>query len=120
MAWSQRGSATASVLELPVTFRPMARDDLANIFDRVLAVSQNVATAERFVRRIRNRCARIGRLPFGGRARDDLAPGLRLTNFERSVVIAYRVEPDRVDITNLFGRGRDYEGFYAADEERRP
>ena len=77
MALSPRGSATASVLELPVTFRPMARDDLANIFDRVLAVSQNVATAERFVRRIRN-------------------------------------------ITNLFGRGRDYEGFYATDEERRP
>jgi toxin ParE1/3/4 len=100
------------VLELPVTFRPEAQEDLGRIFDRIFAVSRNVGTAEHFVRRIRDRCARIGLLPFGGRARHDLGPGLRLTSFERSVLNAYRVEPDRVEIINLFGRGRDYEGFY--------
>ncbi len=102
------------MLELPVTFRPEAQDDLERIFDRVLVVSQSIGTAEDVVRRIRSRCARIGLLPFGGRARDDLGPGLRLTNFDRSVVIAYQVKPDRVEITNLFGRGRDYEGFYTS------
>ena len=107
------------MLELPVTFRPEATEDLARLFEHVLTASQDVTTAEQFVRRVRNRCARIGRLPFGGRLRDDLSPGLRLTNFERSVVIAYRVEADRVDITNLFGRGRDYQGFYAGGTSRR-
>lgn len=93
-------------------------EDLAQLFDRVLKIGQDVATAEQFVRRIRNRCARIGLLPIGGRARDDLGPGLRFTTFERSVVIAYRVDTNRVEITNLFGRGRDYQRFYAIGSPR--
>lgn len=35
-------------------------------------------------------------------------------------MIAYTVERDRVEIVNLFGRGRDYERFYAAADPRRP
>ncbi|MDB5525973.1 MAG: hypothetical protein JWM58_3736 [Rhizobium sp.] len=32
--------------------------------------------------------------------------------FEHSAVIAYKVEHDRVRITNIFYGGRDYDAFY--------
>jgi toxin ParE1/3/4 len=56
----------------------------------VLDLSRNQDVAEGFVRRITDRCARIGGVPHGGRPRDDLAPGLRTVPFERAAVIACR------------------------------
>ena len=38
--------------------------------------------------------------------------GLRTVPFERSAVIAYRVENDTVEITNIFYGGQDYEALY--------
>lgn len=32
--------------------------------------------------------------------------------FEHSAIIAYKVEDSRVDITDVFYGGRDYEAFY--------
>ena len=51
-------------------------------------------------------------MPRGGRPRDDLEPGLRTVPFERSAVIAYRVESDSVLILNVFYGRRDYEALY--------
>ncbi|MGX7706196.1 type II toxin-antitoxin system RelE/ParE family toxin [Methylobacterium sp. Gmos1] len=73
---------------------------------------RNLTTARGFVRRIRDRCKRIGDAPHGGRPRDDLEPGLRTVPIERSAVIAYRVEPDRVLVTNGFYGGRDIEALF--------
>jgi toxin ParE1/3/4 len=106
------------VRRLPVRFRREARADLADIFDVVLRASRDDITAERFTRRIIARCRRIGDAPFGGRLRDDLIPNLRTVPFEGSAVIAYRVEPDCVRITNIFYGGRDIEAFYLAGEQR--
>lgn len=65
--------------------------------------------AGRFVRRIRDRCERIGNAPMGGRLRDDLAPGLRTVPFDRSADV---VERDTAQITNIFYGGRDYDVLY--------
>ncbi len=100
---------------LPVEFRPEAQADLADIFRFVLNLSRNHDLAEGFVRRITDRCARIGGVPHGGRPRDDLATGLRTVPFERTAVIAYRVERDRVLVTNVFYGGRDVEALYRGD-----
>jgi toxin ParE1/3/4 len=97
---------------LKVTFRLEARADLENIYRAVLEVSQNEKVAIGFYNRIYDRCKRIGFVPFGGRSRDDLQKGLRTVPFEHSAIIAYKVEDDRVDITNIFYGGRDYETFY--------
>jgi toxin ParE1/3/4 len=97
---------------LKVTFRKEARADLENLYLSVLELSQNKITAFRFYQRIHARCQRIGFVPHGGRPRDDLEEGLRMVPFEHSAVILYRVEPDRVRITNIFYRGRDYETLY--------
>ena len=97
---------------LTVEFRPAATSDLLTIFEYVFDVSQSAEAARRFTERIRDRCERVGNVPFGGRARDDLQSGLRTIPFERSAVIAYTIEGDCVWITNIFYGGRDYEALY--------
>lgn len=72
----------------------------------------SLEVADGFIGRIRARCRTIGNVPFGGVARDDLGSGLRMTPFERSAVIMYRVLDDRVQIVNVFYGGRDYEALY--------
>src|ERR1700722_5136972 len=94
---------------LKVRFRPAAYADLENTYRYVFRASGSQITAQRFVTRIKNRCLRIGNVPYGGRARDDLEPGLRMVPFEHSAVIAYKVEDRTVRITNVFYGGRDYE-----------
>ncbi|MFL9827051.1 type II toxin-antitoxin system RelE/ParE family toxin [Rhodoplanes sp. SY1] len=101
---------------LKVRYRPEALADLEDIFRVVLHLSSNQITAERFVDRIRRRCRRIGNVPLGSRARDDLEPGLRTAPFEHSAVIAYTVEDDCVRIVNIFYSGRDYEALYRNQE----
>lgn len=101
---------------LRVKLQPEAFADLTDIFREVLRISQNLPTARGFVKRIRDRCARIGDAPHGGRPRDDLEPGLRTVPFEHTAVIAYRVEADRVRVTNIFYGGRDFESLYRGHE----
>lgn len=50
--------------------------------------------------------------PSADKQRDDLEPGLRTVPFEKSRIIAYKVEADRVRITNVFYGGRDSEALY--------
>jgi toxin ParE1/3/4 len=97
---------------LKVAYRPEAVDDLEEIFRYVLDKSQSLEIAYGFVRRIKGRCERVGNVPLGGRPRDDLEPGLRTVPFEKSAVIAYKVESDLVRITNVFYGGRDYDALY--------
>ncbi len=94
---SPRLRARADMHRLDVEFRPAAFAELAAIFDYVLEISRSFEVARGFTLRIRERCERIGDAPYGGRPRDDLAPGLRTVPFERSAVIAYVVENGRVD-----------------------
>jgi toxin ParE1/3/4 len=97
---------------LKVSFRVEARADIENIYRSILHVSQSEAIALGFYNRIYARCKRIGLVPFGERRRDDLEIGLRTVPFEHSAIIAYKVEHERVRITNIFYGGRDYETFY--------
>jgi toxin ParE1/3/4 len=94
-------------------YRPAALADLEDIFRAVLRVSASPVVAERYVARIRERCRRVAVIPFGGRPREDLAPGLRTVPFERRIVIVYRLlPPATVEITNFFYSGRDYAALY--------
>lgn len=94
-----------------VRYRPQALADLQNIYRIISQASQSDAIASGFVRRIMDRCRKIGDARNGGRPRDDLEPGLRTVPFEHSALIAYRVL-DAVEITNVFYGGRDYESLY--------
>lgn len=116
MRFSPRPRKTLGVRRLPVAYRTEAQNDLHDIFRVILLASRNLPTSRRFVQRIKDRCERIGDAPRGGRPRDDLEPGLRTVPFEHKAVIAYRVEPDRVRITNVFYGGRDFEALYRSHD----
>jgi toxin ParE1/3/4 len=95
-----------------VVLREEAIADLADIYHYIARASGSPVTAIGFIHRIKSRCQRIGIVPMGGTARDDLQPGLRTVPFEYSAVIAYVVEDDQVCVTNIFYGGRDYEALY--------
>jgi len=106
-----------------VVFGAEAETDLLQIYRWVYDASRDPNVAGRFLDRLISRCERIGDVPHGGRPRSDLEPGLRTVPFERSAVIAYRVEANRVMITNVFYGGRDFETLYqptAPDDEPAP
>lgn len=98
--------------EVEVVYRPEAIDDLESIYRFILELSQDASVAHAYTLRIRERCRRIGVVPRGGTPRDDLAAGIRTVAFERRAVIAYRTSGERVEITNIFYGGRDFEAIY--------
>jgi len=96
-------------LSLPVVFRPGAVADLADIHGFIS--SDSPFNADRFTEAIRQRCAKLGDMPFAGRQRDDITSGLRVAAFRRRVVIAYRVSSSEIQVLRIFYGGRDYEAI---------
>lgn len=96
-------------MSLKVVLRPHAEEDLAGIYRYIAQDSPGRAIG--YIRRLRARCEALAEFPNRGRPRDDLAPGLRMPAFERSAVIAYRVESDMCASIDVFYRGRDYEAI---------
>jgi len=97
--------------------RPTAEADLEDIYRYIAERSGNPDTAIGYVRRIREWCEHLLTFPNAGRARDDLRPGVRLTSFERRVVIVYRVLPsDDVEIGRVFYGGRNYEAIISEED----
>lgn len=97
---------------LPVIFSEAASTDLENIAAYILSNTQSVATLVKYMARLEARCLRIGNAPFGGIAREELGPGIRMAVFERNVTILYVVEESAVVIANVFSGGRDYETLF--------
>ena len=95
-----------------VVFSAEAAADIDDVFAYVLDRSGDSETAFQYTDRIYRRCQKIGDAPLGGVAREDLAPGLRITPFERRAAIAFRLEADVVVIVNVFHGGRDYEALF--------
>jgi toxin ParE1/3/4 len=94
---------------LPVVLSQKALADLESIAAYILKHGGSERIANGFADRIKLRCAKIGNLPYGGRSRDDLWPGLRTVPFEHSAVITYVIEANAVRIINVFYGGRDFE-----------
>ncbi len=97
--------------QLEVYIDENAGDDLLEIWRFIAESNASDVTADRFIDRIKARCEKIGEVPHIGTARDDILPGLRVVPFERSAVILYMLETNRVRITNIFYGGRDYEAL---------
>lgn len=97
---------------LEVAFRHSALADLQDIYLYILERSRIAAVASGFTDRIVARAEFIGNAPWGGIARNDLAEGLRMVPFERTAVILYRIERDRVEIVNVVYGGRDYAALF--------
>jgi len=91
-----------------VIFAKEAGEQISALYQE-LATGASSATAIRIVANITARCERFGEFPFLGRSRPDLSAGIRTFAFDRRIVVAYAVHPDKVIIVGIFHRGEDFE-----------
>lgn len=103
---------------MAVRLRASAIQDLKDIYGWIASESGYPQIAEKFVNRIFDRCESLGDFPMKGRARDDLQPGVRILPFERTAIIAYRIQVDAAEVINIFYGGRDYEALLREDDEK--
>lgn len=99
-----------------VVFAPEAEDQLAALYHYIaLAASPEIAQA--YTGAIVAYCESLQSFPHRGTRRDDVRPGLRITNYKKRVVIAFDVDAERVSIIGVFYGGQDYETVLHADSD---
>ena len=76
---------------------------------RYIAAAGSSAIAERYTSAIVTYCETLETFPHRGVLRDDIRPGLRITNYRGRTVIAFTVNSERTSIIGVFYGGQDYE-----------
>jgi toxin ParE1/3/4 len=101
-----------------VDFTPEARDQLGAIYRYIAESAASPEVAMRFTESIVAHCEGLAHFPLRGVKRDDIRPGLRLTNYHKRVEIAYTVDKLIVSIIGVFYGGQDYESVLQNDGNR--
>lgn len=91
-----------------VVFTPEADEQLLALY-RYIATAASPEIAERYTNAIVTHCDDLRTFPNRGTCRDDVRPGLRITNYKKRAVIAFAVNADRVSIIGIYYGGQDYE-----------
>jgi plasmid stabilization system protein ParE len=101
-----------------VVFAPEAEDDLVELFDYI-AEHGSPANAARYAEAIVAYCETLTTLPHRGMPRDDIRPGLRITNYRKRAVIASEVDDKsaRVSTLGVYYGGRDFERALRGSED---
>jgi Plasmid stabilization system protein len=94
-----------------VCFAPAAQDQLDAIEEYIALASGLPVTAANFVDGIVAYCESFETFPERGTRRDDLLPGLRVTNYRKSTMVAFRVDTvaKAIAIIGVFYGGQDHE-----------
>ena len=90
-----------------VMFSPEAMEQLADLY-QYIAFEASPEIALGYTEAIVNYCESLCIFPLRGMARDDVRPGLRVTNYKKRAVIAFAFEKDLVYIVGIFYGGQDY------------
>lgn len=100
-----------------VQFAPEALGQFDAIEDYIVHAAGSPAVATRYVDAIVAYCESLSTFPERGIRRDDLLPGLRITNYRGTAVIAFAVDSsaETVTILGVFYGGRDYEAVLQDD-----
>ena len=99
-----------------VLFSPEAEEQLAALYGYIAdAASPDIAAT--YTEAIVCYCESLHTFPLRGTQRDDIRPGLRITNFKKRMVIAFTVDIQarEVSIIGLFYGGQDYETLLQDD-----
>ena len=99
-----------------VVFTPEAEEQLAALY-HYIAAAASPEVAERYVSAIVSYCESLQTFPHRGTRRDDIRPGLRITNYKKRAVIAFEVFDERVAIIGVFYGGQDYEHMIQDDQD---
>ena len=98
-----------------VVFSPEAEEQLVVLY-RYIADAASPEIAARYTEGIVNYCNGLKVSPRRGTLRDDIRPGLRVTNYKKRTVIAYTVVANLISILGVFYGGQDYETVLEAME----
>lgn len=95
--------------EYNVVFAPEAEAQLAELY-AYIAEKSSADVALNYTIGIVDYCATLKTFPHRGIVRDDLRPGLRITNYKGNAVIALTVDERAmtVSIIGVFYGGQDY------------
>ena len=97
-----------------VIFSPEAEEQLASLY-RYLAAKASPKIAEKYTDAIVTYCEGLTTFPHRGNCRDEIRPGLRVTNYKRRTAIAFEVGEEFVSIIGVFHGGQDYETILQTD-----
>ena len=100
-----------------VVFAPEAEDDLVQLYEYI-AEHGSPTIAARYTEAIVAYCEGLATFAHRGTRRDDIRPGLRITNYKHSAVIAFEVNEgsNSVAILGVYYGGRDYESALGDDD----
>jgi len=93
-----------------VLFAPEAEEQLADLY-RFIAAQASIEVADRYTDAIVDFCESLTVFPRRGTQRDDVRPGLRVTNYRKRVVIAFSVDANVISILGLFYGGQNFEAL---------
>ena len=99
-----------------VIFTPEAEEHLAALYHYIThAASPDIAA--RYTESIVSYCENMHTFLLRGNKRDDVRPGLRITNYKKRVVIAFDVTTDQVSIIGVFYGGQDFKTILQDDTD---
>lgn len=101
-----------------VIFSPEAEEQLIALYNHIAdAASPDIA--KRYTDGIVSYCESLHTFPIRGTVREDVRPGLRITNYKKRTAIAFEVDElaGRVSILGLFYGGQDYETILQDDQD---
>ncbi|WP_166363420.1 type II toxin-antitoxin system RelE/ParE family toxin [Pseudomonas akapageensis] len=90
-----------------VEFAPEALEQLAALY-RYIAMEASPDIAKGYTDAVVNHCEELRTFPHRGNQRDDIRPGLRITNYRKRTVIAFAVDAKQVSILGVFYGGQDF------------
>lgn len=91
-----------------IKFAPEALEQLDSL-EQYIAEAASSTVAAGYIDAIVSYCESLQSFPNRGAQRDDIRPGLRITNYRGRTVIAFAVEEDQPTILGVFYGGQDYE-----------
>lgn len=100
-----------------VEFTPEAEEQLVSLLLDIAQAASSANIAHRYVDAIVDYCEALAAFPKRGIGRDDIRPGLRLTNYRGRTVVAFNVNDvtATVSILGVFYGGQDYQAALTLD-----
>ncbi|EMH4164483.1 type II toxin-antitoxin system RelE/ParE family toxin [Pluralibacter gergoviae] len=95
-------------MDYRVEYSSAAADRLVALYEYI-AQAAGPETARRFTHKLVDYCDSLAQFPHRGNCRDDILPGLRITNYRKRTVVAFVVRDKTVTIVGIWHGGQDYE-----------
>ena len=93
-----------------VIFSPEALEQLVELF-QYIAHAGSPDIADGYTEAIVKHCEGLAIFPLRGTKRDDVRPGLRITNYKKRTIIAFEMDDKSVTVMGIFYGGQDYESI---------